>query len=485
MKSAGVWRAGLVAVAVFAIVWLCTILYWRSSGATPGGGQMLLFLGVLPLGLLAGIWLVRRGRASRNAAPGTPAADKGAVDAGKDEPGEAQPPLDCLAGALRLSCGDAADEVLALLPIPPRPGLHPKFRDRDGLPVFAAHVDGLETAAIADMLAGSVMSTTAGTVPDERLRALALLEPVAMELFDKLGELLPPLPVAEERVIAGLRRGSEIEVGQAVRVWVLLPAAWEQRLRQACCDWLLDLALASGIDQRRIALEVTPVTGVDHTWRLLEGIGSGTIDDTVWHLVLACDSAIGERSIQALVSSGRLMDSRRAEGVVPGEAAAGLLLRSASAPAAFEPDPTVAMHPVRRTTLEAGSKVRAAARETGELISLALQRSAVEADFVSLVLTDADQRPSRAAEAGAAVANAFPDINVATECGSLGVACGEIGHVAPLVLLALAAAQVRASRQAALVLSIGAEHERLAVALAPPPEDASPGQAGASPDVAT
>ncbi|MDN5780711.1 MAG: hypothetical protein L0H23_01590 [Luteimonas sp.] len=472
-------------MAVFAIVWLCTILYWRSSGATPGGGQMLLFLGVLPLGLLAGIWLARRGRAARNTAPGTPTADAGAANTGEDEPAEAQPPLDCLAGAVRLPCGDMAEEVLALLPMPPRPGLHPKFRDRDGLPVFAAYVEDLPTDAIADMLAGSTMGGPGGTVQDERLRALALLEPVATELFDRLGQLLPPLAVAEERVVAGLRRGGETEVRQVVRVWALVPAAWEQRLRQACGDWLLDLALASGIDQRRIALEVSPVTGVEHTWQLLEGIGSGAIDDAAWHLVLGCDSAIGERSVQALASSGRLMDSRRIEGVVPGEAAAGLLLRSASAPAAFEPDAPVAMHRVRRTTLEAGSKLRPAARATGELLSRALQRSATQADAVSLVLTDADQRPSRAAEAGAAVANACPDIDVAGECGSLGVACGEIGHVAPLALLALAAAQVRASRQAVLVLSINAEHERFAVALAPPLEDASPGQAGASPEVTT
>src|SRR5690606_25966478 len=65
LKLAGIGRVVLVVAAVFVAVWLCVILYWRASGATPGGTQMLLLLGVLPVALLGGIWLVRRARASR------------------------------------------------------------------------------------------------------------------------------------------------------------------------------------------------------------------------------------------------------------------------------------------------------------------------------------------------------------------------------------------------------------------------------------
>src|SRR5690606_2667298 len=153
VKLAGIGRVLLVVAAVFVAVWLCVILYWRSSGATPGGTQMLLLLGVLPVALLGGIWLVRRARASR-AEPAPAEEPKEVAAASGDEATyEATPPLHCLAGALRLPCGDDASEVLAVLPTPPRPGLHPKFRDRDGLPVFAAHVERLDTEGFADTLA--------------------------------------------------------------------------------------------------------------------------------------------------------------------------------------------------------------------------------------------------------------------------------------------------------------------------------------------
>ncbi|WP_407351265.1 hypothetical protein [Luteimonas sp. R10] len=470
---------------VFAVVWLCAILYWRSSGGAPGGGQMLLVLGVLPLGLLAGLWLVRGRRAAKRRAPEV--ADTGASgDALETDAGQAHPPLDCLAGALRLSCGDAPDAVLALLQAPPRPGLHPRFRDRDGLPVFAAYCDGLETAAAADAMSRRLQPQGSRAPEEERLRALALLQPVAEELFDGLALQLPPLPVSEERVVAGLRRRERHEVGEAVRIRVLLPSAWPQPLRQACGDWLLESALDGGLDARRIALEVLAVQGPEDTWRLLDRLGTATADEQSWQLLLACDSAIGERAVHALMSSGRLMDSRRAEGLVPGEAAAGVLLRPPAAAAPASPEPAASMHRVRMSALQSTTPPRAAARATAELITRTLQHAAVEPDAVAMVVSDADQRPSRAVEASAAAATACPELDTATQCGALGVPCGDIGHVAPLALLALAAAQVRASRQPALALAVAAERERAAVVFTPPASASapSPDNAGASPDLA-
>src|SRR5690606_37167521 len=177
-----------------------------------------------------------------------------------------------------LPCGDDAGQVIAMLPTPQRPGLHPKFRDRDGLPVFTAHVDGLDTEGFADTVAASEETRRQLEQGEERVRALALLEPVATELFDEAARLLPPLPVAEERVIAGLRRTEGHDVRIAVRVHALLPMAWETPLRQAAADWLLELALATGIDRRRIALEVVPADGAATAWSLLDAITGGRAD---------------------------------------------------------------------------------------------------------------------------------------------------------------------------------------------------------------
>jgi len=487
LKLVGIGRVVLVVAAVFVAVWLCVILYWRASGATPGGTQMLLLLGVLPVALLGGIWLVRRARASR-AEPAPAEEPKEVAAASGDEATyEATPPLHCLAGALRLPCGDDASEVLAVLPTPPRPGLHPKFRDRDGLPVFAAHVERLDTEGFADTVAGSAELGSQLDRDEERVRALALLEPVATGLFDETALLLPPLPVAEERVIAGLRRTEGQDVRIAVRVHALLPMSWETPLRQAVADWLLELALASGIDRRRIAVEVAPADGAVTAWSLLDAIAGGTADGEAWHLVLACDSLVGERSVQQLIATGRLMDSRRSEGIVPGEGAAGVLLRPSGAPSVADAGQAVALHRPSRATLAAGVQARAAAKATGELMSLALRRADVEADTVALVLSDADQRPSRAVEASAAAAAACTELDIATQCGALGVPCGETGHVAPIALLALGVAQVRASMQAVLLLSLGAGLERMAAVVAPQqaPEQPSSEQAGDAPAAVT
>lgn len=487
MKLAGIGRVVLVVTAVFVAVWLCTILYWRASDATPGGGQMLLFLGVLPLTLLGGIWLVRRIRASRNAVPAKPSGSAAADGDGEDaEAVAATPPLECLAAALHLPCGDDAGQVLALLATPPRPGLHPKFRDRDGLPVFAAHVDGLASDGIADMVSGSVDAQRQLAQAEERARALALLEPVAEALFDQVARRLPPLPVAEERVVAGLRHTEAGEVRVAVRIHALLPSSWEGPLRQAAGDWLLELAFASGIDRHRIALDVMAADGADTAWRLLDAIASGAVDGAAWHLVLAGDSLVGERSVQRLIASGRLMDSRRSEGIVPGEGAAGVLLRTSAAVAPIDPGKAVALHRAARATLPAGSQPRAVARASGELMSLALRRAGQDADAVALVLSDADQRPSRAVEASAAAAAACPELDIATQCGAIGVPCGEIGPVAPIALLALAITQVQASEQAALVFSFAAAGDRVAAVVMPlVSSESSPGQAGAEQAAAT
>src|SRR5690606_41511482 len=108
--------------------------------------QMLLLLGVLPVALLGGIWLVRRARRRRAEAAPEGNAEEVAVAGGDDATFVATPPLHCLAAALRLPCGDDPGRVLALLPAPPGPGRHPKFRDRGGLRVFADHVERVRPA---------------------------------------------------------------------------------------------------------------------------------------------------------------------------------------------------------------------------------------------------------------------------------------------------------------------------------------------------
>ncbi|WP_036137657.1 hypothetical protein, partial [Novilysobacter defluvii] len=122
---------------------------------------------------------------------------------------------------------------------------------------------------------------------------------------------------------------------------------------------------------------------------------------------------------------------------------------------------------------------RAAAAGSAWLLQDALDIAALERGATT-VFTDADHRPSRAVEAARAINGALPDGEPGSVARHLGLSCGDIGLAAPMVLLAAAAAQVRATDHPSLVLSLADGDERIALAVSPLPSPAlEPGPAGA------
>lgn len=493
MRVSGFWRTGLVVAVVFAAVWLCAIVYWRASAVAPGGMQLLLYLGVLPVAILSMLWIGARlrGRAEAGSAVAL------AADEAPAEPSEAvsrQSPAGILATAVNLACGADAGLLSRHLAALPRARLHPGLRDRDGLPVLAAFVGELDVESVRGQLERFAAGAGGPRFVDEHLRALALLEPVAGDLFDAAARLLPPLPEVEERVVAGLRRRIESAPVESagVRILALLPQDMPQPLRAVCAEWLRELAHDSGLDPRRTRLDVASVQGQDEVWRRLErliaaGPDAGA-DGNDWWLLLAAASSVGDRAVHALQAAGNLFRAGNAEGLVPGEGAAGLLLRPAGAasPAGEVAVPVLAA--VRRGASEAGAPPRVAARATGELLTGLLTFADVSRDEVALVLSDADQRPSRVAEAAVAASAACPELDTASQCPALGAGSGHLGHVAPLALLALAAEQVRATKAPAVALSVAGARDRLAAAVRMPAaldtREPARHDAGQTPDLA-
>lgn len=467
MRVSGVWRAGLVVAVVFAAVWACVIFWWRAGDVTPGATPMLVWLVVVPVAILSVLWIGarirrRRRRVQDDAAVSEEAADPDA--AVPTDPTSPQWPLGILAAAARLGCGGGAQALSRRLPELPRPGLHPALRDRDGLPVLASFDADLETSSVHDRLRAGRGQRPAG----EHLRALALLEPVALELFQAAAQLLPPLPEVEERVIAGLRRSVAAAPRESgsVHVVALLPQDVPIALRQECDGWLRELAADCGLDPRRSTFEVLAEQDEDGTWRRLSRLLAGEPEaDAQWQLLLASMSSIGERGLHALISSGRLARADNAEGLVPGEGAAGLLLRPAGAvrPAGHEPGPEVAS--LRTVTFEAGTPARQAARASGDLLAAVMNDGAVPREDMAMVLSDADQRPSRSVEAAVAASAACPELDPVAACPALGTASGHLGHAGPLVLLALAAERVREAGTPALALSLASAATRTAALL--------------------
>ncbi|WP_406848308.1 hypothetical protein ABFO19_12060 [Xanthomonas citri pv. glycines] len=457
----GIVRNALSAAVSFGVAWGGSIFYWRSSGTTPNCMEMLTYLSILPASLLGGNWLLRdMGRRSLSRA--TDAADSAAAKAVEHSDSKAAaassssleaPPATgarpaLLAGAVNLALGQQPQAILALRGNLPRPVLHKQFRDRDGLPVFVVQVPDLATS-----------DAGANERPlEHHTRAIALLEPIAEALLLEAAQALPPLPEAQDRVVAGLRHRVEAQVQNVLRIELWLPADWPASLHQALGDWMLESASEHGLDPRRFGVEVIPMAGADDAWSRLQGLARGAesaVDG--WQLIMACHSTIDQAQIEQMLESGRLMTRRSPDGRVPGEGASGILL--ASGPGASG---DVLLHPLQRVGMPLDSGAKTSARLTGELAAQTLQRAALAPTQVDLVLSDADHRANLAAEAAAAAALACPHLDTALQCLPLAATTGDLAAVQPLVMLALAHAHVAAGRQAVLMLGVDQAGLRIA-----------------------
>ena len=476
MKAGALLRVSGLGVLVFGATWLVAVAWWRASGTEVTSGHLLACLLVLPLLLFAALLglraLLRRRRARRDAA--------GTEGGGQESPGVPPAPSDrplfLHAAAAWTRAGRDPDTIARALAEPSRPPLHPRLRDSMGLPVFAAGVEDLDPAWSAAWLGRNLGEHQAAALPAHVLRALALLEPVAEDLFVAALGLegepqgsAAPVPTAG----AGLHphamhhsRSARAPDGAAprppLRVQLLLPAAWPGPVREATATRMTELAAASGLTADRFTLEARAATGPDEAWRALDR--AATLEAGVPHLLLATESMLDPQRVERLESGDQLLVSGHLEGRIPGEAAAGLLLVAAPVPG------TGAGRPVRlhRSGRAPAGRGRAAAAGSARLLQDAVAIAGLESEAAA-VFTDADHRPSRAVEAAGAIHAVLPDVEPADAARHLGLACGDAGLAAPLVLVAAAAAQVREAGAAALLLGLAGETERIALAVSPLP----------------
>lgn len=505
MKIAGVLRGGALVLLLFAVVWFAVVLYWQAGDISPTAGDLGVWLFGLPLALLGGFWLlrwgIRRAKQKRAAAPAVSAdvASDPVVDSGP------QPDriVHLLASAVWLRAGGDAAEIAAALAKPERPPLHSRLKDPLGLPVFAAEVDGLDTGAVEAALAAVLADPDAldRVFGEESRRAIALLDPVAEEL---LGAALPQMPIESEAARHGpglhphamhhsrsSRAAVPAPAPARLRMRLLLPSTWPPATRQAGGDWLRAKARAIGFSDDQISVDVVPVSAAGEVWRLLDQLGQAQVrdgdDDRL--LLLAAHSLIGEASIDRLDARRELLVSGHPEGLIPGEGAAGLLLGNASTPRDPDAPPPVRLHRLRHGRAGSG---RGASRQAAQLLQHAMTTATQPAEAIAVVFSDADHRPSRAIEIAGAISATLPELDPVEHARHLSLVCGDTGAVAPLALLAAAAAQAAQSDAPVLVFGLADPHTRIALAVSPlPPVNAgidadsdSPNSAEAAPAVA-
>ncbi|WMJ69526.1 hypothetical protein [Stenotrophomonas sp. 24(2023)] len=443
-------------VMVFIATWGATILYWRSSGTVPTGMQMLAYLGLLPVGL-SGAGFMLRGAARRgvDAALDKAAADDDALPA-EPAAGKAVPPSVALLGsAMNLGLGLPPTALLALAAAPPRPSLDGRFRDTRNLPVRMSAATDLQELDVLQVRQDGI-----DTAAHER-RAMALLQPVLDELLEAAGNALPPLEVAEEVVVAGLRRRDERPVGNVLTIELVVPAIWSDALRHWAQDWLLAQAGQAGLDARRFDVRVTTLDGPREAWghasRLIDLLADG--GTARWHLLLACASCIDDAIVANWLASGELATAQVPDGRVPGEGAAGVLLASP----ALGTDGAARLW---RPQLLRADQVEATrpAEQRRQLAALATQwLAALPADGAALqfVLHDADHRGDLMVDAAAITSALNPDLDFSPQSLALAVSAGELGPVLPLAQLALAQAQLHRQPGPVLLLGVADAQQRL------------------------
>ncbi|MCD7098114.1 hypothetical protein [Stenotrophomonas sp. MMGLT7] len=484
MPTTSLLRNVLSAATVFAVSWGGAIFYWRSSGAAPNGWDLLTWLGIVPAGLLGGGWMLSSGwrrlaqagadrlqRQDGQAPPPAPAAAETAAAA----PGPQAGLTLVRAAAVNLACGSDAGQLSSQHTELARPGLHPKLRDRDGLPVFAAYVPDLDVDAARDWVQDRQGASAFGEAP---LRALALLQPVAEELLlQALAELPAPRELPGE-VVAGLRRQQESIAGGHLDVALLLPADWNEQMQRTAAAIVSDWAAELGLAAAQLRVEAVPARSSGDAWRLLQRLTRREPEGEHWQLLLAAGSLVDAAWIERLQMRGALADHRHPEGTLPGEGAAGVLLRQVRGGADAD---GVVLHPPRLAALETvPASERARVRQSAELLQAAMQAAGVEAGQVDWLVSDADQRADRAVEASSAAVAACPELDGYRQCFACGALAGTVVPVVAVATLALAATRAGASDRAVLVLGVDEPDLRVAAVVA----TASLPAGGASPDSA-
>ncbi|MGY0612455.1 MULTISPECIES: hypothetical protein [unclassified Luteimonas] len=458
------------------VVWVVVIGYWKIVGVRPDVRALVLYLGVLPLGTFAVLALLKHGlanarsKASNAQADSLEAAGDDAATGGDAPAGEPATPVGILASAVQLPAGSDVASVLGAIGTPAAPQLHQKLKDGSGYPVFASWIDDVDTDAVMQAFeAAGGKHADIRRLPEEQLRAFGLMLPVTQDLLAEVVAedwLAAPLPS-----VSGGR--STAPPPPRLQASILLPSEWTSAIRELAVAWFVEEARAAGILAGQLVAEVIPASGSDEVWRHLSKIAlpsSPPSPAPVLHLVLACHSQLGERSVQRLDQAGQLLSAMRSEGIVPGEGAAGVLLLAADADGGFALPPKAVLRAHATMRQGVSWQPRTAVQQMEDLFGQVLARApGATSDEVKAMVSDADLRKSRATAVAGFMDRALEHLDPESDCMATGSSCGHAGIVSPLSLIALAAERAAANDQPVLAVAV-AEPDQRTIALVSPPD---------------
>lgn len=432
-------KSTLLAAAVFILCWGAAIAYWRTAENAPATNELMLALLAAPLGLLLAVWLGRKFVLARAAVPATVGTAAAARPATTAPPA---PPLAILAGSLRAPHGDSPEELAgAMAGNKARPDLDPELVDDDGFPVTSARSDAAVDAALQEevhewLVLNGMAELHLG---EAQWRALTLGTAVVRELAAEAVSQLLPLEGA----------------APSLRLLPLLPAGWTVEQRHAAGLWFRHAVAQFGwpldcLTRIEAPLDATPASILGQC--SADSAGRNTQVATI---LVACASHIDQETVDAWSANGSLHTPTLAQGRIPGEAAAGLLLTSPESAGRVDGARFAQLYPVvdGRREVSADSAKRPETKRMAELAQRAVQGAGMHLADVGTLAADTDHRNSRTLELMDLASSALPELDTTTGVLCAGTSLGSCGAVPFLCALALARHAALANNAPALFVS--------------------------------
>ena len=484
------------------IVWVAVLWHWDSSHHELSIADIVIYLGALPLvivGVLIGLrWAWKGAQPRREAALAAAAA---AAEAASAAPAGGAPSTDDAArfataqllGAYAMCAGGATSQELlaAAAEGKPRPVFDAELRDTEGLSVMCARLKDLQTEPLATQLEPMLQAQRqqrpewAGLAFSEHaLRALAALTEPLQNALRGLQPWAARLgaPERDPPSAAPPQRQGGAPVLPMVRLLLGWPEGWSELERAVATDWVQQqVPEHTDIPPTRFVCSAQACGG-EALWlqadQLLQTLAREGRSDVL--LVAACHSDLSDGAVAALEQQNRLFSAQRhPKGLMPGEAAAVLLLAHENWPAAPDVDlPAVRLH--RPALMRRDKSVEATGRVTSQCLqdtaADALAASRLAADAVTALVCDADQHSARGTELFGATLALLPQLDPTEDMRLIGTVTAHTGAVNVLLVLAAAAQRARDDDQPCLALCLGDRFMRLAVVARPTPL-AGPGAA--------
>ena len=437
------FKNALLSTSVFGVSWTGAVSYWRATNRMPSTLDLLTWMALLPLAMLLALWIGRRivvARAAAASAAGTaPAA--GAAPVTPAAP-PALPALAILASSIRTPHGATpADLAQAVGAQRARAGLDPELVDNNGYPLLSARTD-----AAVDEIRDEIEAWRAEAALDdphwspEQWRALTLGSAVAADLL--LAAAGHPRLLAQDDGAPAL--------APLLRIHAAMTPAWNEDQRAVAVAWLAALALRHGWPAQRLQVDGLAAAASTTLTQLAAHAAGGA--EPVFAIVLAFDSRIGAAPVERMTLDGTLFSAANPQGLVPGEAAAGLLVADSVQATLFDAAaPRLQLASVPRSA-EGGARP-----DTALLRQLAgrLLPDANDAAGVGAVFADTGHRSAPQVELMRFAGEALPHLDAGEDIKTVGAACGHCGD-APF-LAALALAHQHASEHAGAAFCVGNE----------------------------